>query len=92
MADMITSSSKCTESDAVTMCHWEFSYDVESAGKHNSFCVVVKADEMVDATDGDEAKTLANVKASAIKTSWIAALADADITTPEITVPESVTL
>jgi hypothetical protein len=90
MADQILGSYKCGEAPP---CWWEFSYLVESAGKTNQFCVVVKADEMEDATDAAEAKTLANAKASAIKTAWVAALAEAPATpVVNIAEPENVTL
>lgn len=91
MTDQIVASTKCVNADA-TPSHWEFSYDVESAGKHNSFCVIVDAEEMTDATDADEAKTKANVKAAAIKADWVATLAELPVVTPDITTPETVTL
>lgn len=91
MSDQITQSVKCLNADT-SPCHWEFSYSVESGANKNSFCVVVDASEMTDATSETEAKTKANVKAKAIKDAWVASLADAKTITPDITVPEDVTL
>jgi hypothetical protein len=91
MSDKITGSSKCLNPDN-SPCHWEFSYDVEHETLTNQFCVVVKAEEMDEATSESEAKTKANVKAIAIKTAWIASLANAKTTTPDITEAEDVTL
>lgn len=90
MADQIVGSYKCGETPP---CWWEFSYVVESDGKTNNFCVVVKAEEMEDETDAAEAKTLANAKASAIKTAWVASLASApEEPVVNISEPENVTL
>lgn len=91
MADQILQSTKCLNADS-SPCHWEFTYDVVNGELHNSFCVLVMAEEMTDPTDEAEAKTKANVKASEIKTAWIATLADAKILTPDITAPQDVTL
>lgn len=91
MADKIMSSTKCLESDN-SLCHWEFSYDVEYNSKRNNFCVVVQPEEMTDPTDADEAKGKANIKAKAVKDSWIALLADATNDVPVITEEETVTL
>lgn len=91
MADQITQSTKCLNADS-SPCHWEFTYDVVNGLVHNNFCVLVMADEMTDPTSEVEAKTKANVKASAIKAAWVASLADAKILTADITTPQDVTL
>lgn len=74
MADTITRAEKETNADT-TVKSWQFSYSVESGANKNSFVVVVLASEMTDATDGTEAKTLANAKAVTKKAAWVAALA-----------------
>ena len=91
MSDQITQSTKCLNADS-SSCHWEFSYSVESGANKNNFCIVVTAEEMTDATSESEAKTKANVKAKVIKDAWVASLADAKSMTPDITIPEDVTL
>lgn len=91
MADTITGSTKCLELDN-SLNHWEFYYDVEHNGQHNSLCVVVQPEEMVDPMDANEAKTKANVKAKISKDAWIAAMVDATSDVPVITTPEAVTL
>ena len=89
--DKITSNSKCLEADS-SLCHWEYAYEVAHNSAKNGFCVVVKADEMTDATSETEARAKANVKAKAIKDAWVASLASMTSNEPMITVPENVTL
>ena len=89
MADEILKCDKIlNEDDSVKQ--YDFSYRVEDSGRVNSFCVTILASEMTDDEDEAEAKTKANVKAAAIKTSWLAQ----PITSSEVVIdePESVTL
>ena len=92
MADIITHADKELNADTSVKC-WHISYDVDDGGDNkNSFVCVVNADEMTDATDAAEAKTLANAKALAIKTAWLATLADATSTANEASIEGAVTL
>jgi len=81
MADKIVSCVK-TKDDADVIIQYDVAYEVENgdASKKNSFCVVVKADELTDPSDivasDAEVLSLANPKALAIKTAWLADLAD----------------
>jgi len=77
MADKIESC-VVTKDDAEVVVQYDVSYSVENvdASKMNSFCVVVKADEMDDPDDTVEAKAKANVKAKVIKDAWIASLVE----------------
>ena len=89
MADKIVSC-VVTKDDANVIVQYDVAYEVENgdASKKNSYCVVVKAEELTDASDlsGSDAEVLsiANPKAKAIKDAWLAALADvtnADVAT-----------
>lgn len=91
MADKITSAVKELNADSSVKC-WHISYHVEDAGATNQFVVVVDADDMTDATDGTEAKTLANAKAATIKSDWVTAKAEASSSAEEPTLEGDVTL
>lgn len=71
MADEITKCDKILNDDD-SVRQYDFSYRLENAGKVNTFCVTVLASEMTDDEDEAEAKTKANVKAAAVKTTWLA--------------------
>lgn len=74
-------------------CHcYHLTYEVEDAGTKNLFVVVIKASEMSDPEDAQEAKTLANDKAAVIKTDWITAKATANTNTNKATLEGPVTL
>ena len=89
--EIIVCSKALDENDEVSQ--WDVSYkvvDPNDATRTNSFCVTVLASEMTDPTSLTEAKTKANVKASAKKTEWLAQPA----TSNEVVInePENVTL
>lgn len=74
MADQIINC-VATKDDQVII-HYDVSYVVEYNAILNSFCVVVKAEELEDASDLNEVKSKANAKAKVIKDAWIADLPD----------------
>lgn len=92
MADEIITCSKALDENE-DVSQWDVSYkvvDPNDATRINSFCVTVLASEMTDPESLTEAKTKANVKASAKKTEWLAQ----PTTSSEVVIdePESVTL
>ena len=92
MADKITAAYKETNPDTSVKA-WHISYEVDDGGDNkNSFVIVIKAEDMTDATDAAEAKTKANVKAGAIKTAWLSALDNQTATAEEPTLEGDVTL
>ncbi len=91
MADTIRRADKESNADASVKC-WHISYDVESGVSKNSFVVVILASEMTDATSATEAKSLANAKATLLKTDWVASLATASTLTTDATLEGVVTL
>ncbi len=91
MADIITDATRENNADATVKCY-HISFEVEDAGAKNSFVVVILAEDMVLATDKDEAKTLALVKASTMKADWVTAKAQNSSNTNEPTLEGIVTL
>ena len=91
MVDTIVKADREDNSDATVKC-WHISYDVEDSGNKNSFVVVILAEDMTDATDAAEAKTLANAKATTIKADWVTALTTASTLTNDATLEGTVTL
>lgn len=91
MADLIKRADREDNADTTVKC-WHISYNVESGSNKNSFVVVVLASEMVDNTDAEEAKTLANAKASIIKSNWVTALSSSETLTNDATIEGTVTL
>lgn len=91
MADTITKAVREDKADSSVKC-WHISYEVEDGADKNQFVVVVLADDMTDATDAAEAKTLANAKAATIKSDWVTAKAEASSSTEDPTLEGSVTL
>lgn len=91
MADIITKAVREDNADTSVQCY-HISYEVEDSGDKNQFVVVIKAEDMTDSTDAAEAKTLANVKAAAIKSAWVAAKAAVGTSADEPTIEGTVTL
>lgn len=91
MADTITEAVREDNADSSVKC-WHISYRVEDGSDVNNFVVVILAEDMTDASDAAEAKTLANAKASTIKSDWVAKKADASSSTKEPTIEGDVTL
>ena len=79
------------EKDGLTVIKYSVTYEVVYEMLSNSFCVTVRAEEMVDPTDQAEAIIKANVQAKVIKDDWIARISDV---TSEglITEPQTVVL
>jgi hypothetical protein len=92
MADQILQKDKILKDSDSSVVQWEMCYSVESGADTNTFVVVVEASEMTDPTDEAEAKTLANTKATALKTAWVTALANSNTPTTTSTTPDTVTL
>jgi hypothetical protein len=69
MADKIT---KCfVEKDKTNKVNqYDLSYEVEHSGKVNTFCIVIKKEEMDDPDDLNEVKSKAKVKAKKMKSDW----------------------
>ena len=76
MTDIITKAVREDNVDSSVKC-WHISYAVTSGENVNSFVVVIKAEDMDDATDSAEAKSKANIQAATIKSSWVSSLASA---------------
>ena len=91
MADEITKAVREDNADTSVKCY-QISYEVEDAGDKNQFVVKIEASEMTLDTDENEAKTLANTKASIIKADWVTAKANNTTYTDESTLEGVVTL
>lgn len=91
MADTITKAVREDNSDA-SVNSYHISYEVEDGGDKNQFVIVIKASEMTLDTDVVEAKTLANVKAAAIKSAWVTSKATSSTNADEASIEGAVTL
>ncbi len=91
MADTITNATRENLDGGACHCY-HIAYDVEDGGDKNSFCVVVKAEDMTDPDDEAEAKTLANAVATTMKADWVTAKATANSNVNEPTIEGAVTL
>jgi hypothetical protein len=79
MSDKIIACNKVM--DGTDVIQYDLSYEVESGGNKNQFCVVVLAEELTNPADTAEVETKANVKAKLIKDAWVVGL-PAMVSTP----------
>ena len=91
MADKLAKISREDNVDE-SVKQYHVSYNVEDGADTNSFCIVIKAEDMTLATDEAEAKTLAKAEATIKKDAWVAAKAVASSITSTSEPDETVSL